>query len=83
MMAEWKIKIFCGARFWSKTVGPDRTIRARVHETPEGDYYWDVRVCETGIIDQGRVSSLAVAQTLAAEIAGRANRKQAMKRSER
>lgn len=57
------------------------TVRARVHATPERDFYWDVAIITDGfvIVDQGRVDTLRAAQTIAASVAGRESRKQRMK----
>lgn len=73
-MGEWRSYRYCGARFWKS---PRGSVRARIHLTPEGDYYWDVAIVEHGftIVDQGRVGNLSVAKALAAGAAGRESRK--------
>jgi len=73
---QWHHKPFGGAHFW-RTADATGTVRARVHATPDGDFYWDVAIVDHGfvIIDQGRIHSLKAAQIAAASIAGRESRK--------
>ena len=77
---QWRYRRFVGADFWH-TSDATGTVRARVHATPERDFYWDVAIADHGftIIDQGRVATLRGAQVVAASVAGRESRKRRAK----
>lgn len=79
---RWHHRSFGGANFWRATDATG-TVRARVHATPERDFYWDVALVEYGfvIVDQGRVNTLRAAKMMAASIADRESRKQEVKGS--